>query len=180
MVRSLGFGSTDRTNRPIQTRFRYGCGLRFHQPLTLLDPVTRRIILQQARYSAIAAPCGRAIGLVKLVCIRFQVLFTPRQGFFSPFPRGTRSLSVAREYLALEGGPPGFPRDFTCPVVLRNSSGVCLDFAYGAVTLYGRPFQDRSAIRRFLTPRFCTGRALQHRNEHAARGLGYSPFARHY
>jgi hypothetical protein len=24
-----------------------------------------------------------------------------------------------REYLALEGGPPDFPRDFPCPVVLR-------------------------------------------------------------
>ena len=30
----------------------------------------------------------------------------PSQGFFSPFPHGTGSLSVSQEYLALEDGPP--------------------------------------------------------------------------
>jgi hypothetical protein len=44
--------------------------------------------------------------------------FTPLPGFFSPFPRGTRSLSVTQEYLALRGGPRGFNRDFTCPGLL--------------------------------------------------------------
>ena len=52
----------------------------------------------------------------------FQVLLTPRQGFFSPFPRGTCALSVVREYLALGGGPPGFPQGFPCPAVLGNYS----------------------------------------------------------
>ena len=47
-------------------------------------------------------------------------LSLPSQGFFSPFPHGTGSLSVAREYLALRDGPRRFPRDFTCPAVLRN------------------------------------------------------------
>ncbi len=42
----------------------------------------------------------------------------PLQGFFSPFPRGTRSLSVVEEYLALEDGPPRFPPDCTCLAVL--------------------------------------------------------------
>jgi hypothetical protein len=46
----------------------------------------------------------------------------PSQGFFSPFPHGTGSLSVTREYLALRDGPRRFPRDFTCPAVLRNLS----------------------------------------------------------
>ena len=32
----------------------------------------------------------------------------PAQGCFSPVPHGTRSLSVTRESLALEGGPPSF------------------------------------------------------------------------
>jgi hypothetical protein len=49
-------------------------------------------------------------------------LSLPSQGFFSPFPHGTGSLSVAREYLALRDGPRRFPRDFTCPAVLRNLS----------------------------------------------------------
>ena len=43
----------------------------------------------------------------------------PSQGFFSPFPHGTGSLSVAREYLALRDGPRGFSRDFPCPAILR-------------------------------------------------------------
>ena len=46
----------------------------------------------------------------------------PSQGFFSPFPHGTGSLSVTRKYLALRDGPRRFPRDFTCPAVLRNPS----------------------------------------------------------
>ncbi len=42
----------------------------------------------------------------------------PSQGFFSPFPRGTCSLSVAKEYLALSGGPDRFAQSFTCTVLL--------------------------------------------------------------
>lgn len=44
--------------------------------------------------------------------------FTPLPGFFSPFPRGTGSLSVTQEYLALRDGSRRFTRDFTCPVLL--------------------------------------------------------------
>ncbi len=40
--------------------------------------------------------------------------------YFSPFPHGTSSLSVAKEYLALGDGPPGFPQDSSCPAVLGN------------------------------------------------------------
>ena len=43
----------------------------------------------------------------------------PSQGFFSPFPHGTGSLSVTKEYLALRDGPRRFSRDFTCPAILR-------------------------------------------------------------
>ena len=43
----------------------------------------------------------------------------PLSGFFSSFPHGTCSLSVSREYLALEGGPPRFKQDFSCPILLR-------------------------------------------------------------
>ena len=46
----------------------------------------------------------------------------PSQGCFSPFPHGTCSLSVTSEYLALRDGPRSFPRDFTCPAVLRYPS----------------------------------------------------------
>jgi hypothetical protein len=74
--------------------------------------------------SSIPESCPSGIALPLLVNARFQVLFTPRQGFFSPFPRGTGTLSVAREYLALESGLPNFAPNFTCSVLLRYSSRV--------------------------------------------------------
>ena len=43
----------------------------------------------------------------------------PYSGFFSPFPHGTRSLSVSQEYLALSDGSDRFRQDFTCPALLR-------------------------------------------------------------
>ena len=49
-------------------------------------------------------------------------LSLPAQGCFSPVPHGTRSLSVTRESLALEGGPPSFTPDSSCRALLRNST----------------------------------------------------------
>ena len=72
--------------------------LRFFN-LTLHDTITRRFILQKARHH--------------------PLYFTPLPGFFSPFPHGTCSLSVTREYLALRDGPRGFRQDYTCLAVLR-------------------------------------------------------------
>ena len=74
-----------------------------------------------------------------LVSIRFQVLFhSPHRGAFHLSLTVLCSLSVMYEYLGLEGGPPMFRQDFTCPALLESSS---ITFAYGAVTRYGRPFQ---------------------------------------
>jgi hypothetical protein len=42
------------------------------------------------------------------------------------------------EYLGLEGGPPMFRQDYTCPALLESYH---ITFAYGAVTRYGRTFQ---------------------------------------
>jgi hypothetical protein len=63
----------------------------------------------------------------------------PSSGCFSPFPHGTCSLSVIEEYLGLEGGPPVFRQDFTCPALLMafNRPDV-----YGAITHYG-PVSNR-------------------------------------
>src|SRR5579875_2204052 len=62
----------------------------------------------------------------------------PLSGCFSPFPLGTCSLSVAEEYLGLEGGPPMFRQDFTCPALLESLMAFA---SYGAVTRYGPAFQ---------------------------------------
>ena len=70
----------------------------------------------------------------------------PSSGFFSPFPHGTSSLSVSGEYLVLGDGPPGFPQDFKCPVVLRNALTAIVDFAYGSITLCAPAFQLCSTI----------------------------------
>ena len=58
------------------------------------------------------------------------------------------------EYLALEGGPPNFPRNSTCSAVLtplgsRRWPGV----GYGALTPCGRPFQRRSPTGQASIPR---------------------------
>src|SRR5689334_23481035 len=73
-------------------------------------------------------------------------LSLPAQGCFSPVPHGTRSLSVTRESLALEGGPPGFTPGYSCRALLRNTTTHRFDVAYRAVTVSGAPFQGTSAI----------------------------------
>ena len=47
----------------------------------------------------------------------------PSSGCFSPFPHGTRTLSVSQEYLALPDGPGGFTQDYSCPALLRSTAG---------------------------------------------------------
>ena len=79
--------------------------------LTSLHTYTRRTVLQKVRYRTY-------IVLYLLVKTRFQVLFTPLPGSFSPFLHSTAPLSVIRSYLGLGGGPPGFPADSSCPLVL--------------------------------------------------------------
>ena len=49
-------------------------------------------------------------------------LSLPAQGCFSPVPHGTRPLSVIRESLALEGGPPSFTPGSSSRALLRNST----------------------------------------------------------
>ncbi len=114
--------------------------------LTSPHTITRRLILQKARGHFTSAQ--RLTALPRLVGARFQVLFhDPSPGHFSPFPHGTGSLSVTREYLGLGGGPPRFTRDFTGPVLLGIPPGSRLSFAYGGVTLCADVFQTSSATR---------------------------------
>ena len=77
----------------------------------------------------------------------FRFYFTPLPGFFSPFPHGTRALSVASVYLALRGGPRRFTPTFTVPALLGMTTRGRSSFAYGAVTRCGAPFQNASARR---------------------------------
>ena len=157
-----------RLTRPIQTRFR--CGSLFS--LTLPHAVTRWLILQKARrrrQKSAPTACRQTVsGTISL----------PSSGYFSPFPHGTGSLSVTREYLGLEGGPPRFPPGFTCPAVLRCHTRRHRRFAYGALTLFGRPFHAVLLPRCFVTSVVCgptTPKALAQ-----LPVCPISPFARHY
>ena len=98
-------------NRPIQTRFRcaYTYRLKLAAYTKSLTHYTKGTRSRPAR------------GLPLLVGIPFQdTLSLPSSGCFSPFPHGTCSLSVTEEYLGLEGGPPMFRQDFTCPALLED------------------------------------------------------------
>ena len=114
MDRSLGFGST---------------ALHSFALLRLALASAPCFPLNLARYRN--SPVHSAKGTLSLVNelellvnTRFQNLyFTPLPGFFSPFPHGTCSLSVIREYLALRDGPRRFRQDFTCPALLRIHYG---------------------------------------------------------
>ena len=98
------------------------------------------------------------MGLQLLVSIRFQVLFhSPNRGAFHLSLTVLCSLSVMYEYLGLEGGPPMFRQDFTCPALLESFS---ITFTYGAITRYGHTFQSVLLIKE--------------------KALAWSRFARHY
>src|SRR6516162_8551939 len=150
MRRSLRFGSTIRDcKRPVQTRFRYG----YPSPVNLATHRNSQAHSSKGTRSH-HTPRGRGVTLPRLVSTRFQVLFhDPSPGCFSPFPHGTSPLSVTREYSGLGGGPPGFTRDSTGPVLLGNTPGSRTGFAYGTVTRYGAAFQRLPLPARFVTPR---------------------------
>ena len=189
MGSSPGFGSTPaHIDALIRTRFPYGSGA---EPLNLASesnsPAHYSIGTRSPTPVRIALWCRAPTACRHTVSGSISL---PAQGFFSPFPHGTGSLSVASEYLALEGGPPGFGRDSPCPALLGNTTeGVSTDFAYGAVTLYGASFHTLRLSGRFVTPR--SSRRLEPVASHnpavatagafyATVGLGCSPFARRY
>src|ERR1700735_1760301 len=172
-----------RLNRPIQTRFRYGYPTR----VNLATYRNSQAHSSKGTWSLHFSP--KADTLPRLVGTRFQVLFhDPSPGCFSPFPHGTCSLSVTREYLGLGGGPPRFTRDFSGPVLLGIPSGSRPGFAYGGITRYASAFQRLRLPKRFITPRQdsspdWTVPLPRPRNacwlSHAT-GLASSPFAHHY
>ncbi len=184
MRRSPRFGSTAcDSGRPIQTRFRYGSPTRVnlathHNSQAHSSKGTQSHHKQASLFT-----------LLRLVGTRFQVLFhDPSPGRFSPFPHGTRSLSVIRKYLGLPGGPGRFTQDSSSPVLLGNTPNSRQNFAYPAITVYGRPSQSVRLPHRFLTVRGDSGlprKVPQPRTRNARRlshahGLASSAFAHHY
>src|SRR5262249_40099722 len=120
MARSPRFGSNPRDwDAHFGLAFAAPAGQR---PLSLPRRLTRRIIMQKARRrSGALRPHGTSTACRHTVSGTISLL---SQRFFSPFPHGTGSLSVAREYLALESGLPRFRRGFTCPALLGIRLGI--------------------------------------------------------
>ena len=165
MDRSPGFGSTATDYALFRLAFASAPGLR---PLTMPVTVTRRFILQKARTHARTA-------LVLLVGTRFQGLFHSAPAVLFTFPSRYWFTIGRQAYLALEGGPPGFPRDSSCPVVLgirlaapRLSPTGLLPSVAGL----SRPVRLDSGHRILGVP--------QPQRRLLGAGLGSSPFARRY
>ena len=114
--------------RPVRTRFRCGSPLAWprRRPRLAGSFFNRHAVTRHA-----CSRCSWARG--------FRRCFTPLPGCFSPFPHGTRPLSVTGWCLALEGGPPCFPPGFTCPAVLGPRGPGAAGDAYGALTRCGPP-----------------------------------------
>jgi hypothetical protein len=126
----------------------------------------------------------------------------PSQGFFSPFPHGTGSLSVEDEYLALPDGPGRFPQGFSCPAVLRSHSKAEVHFHVRGCHPLWPAFPDRSinalpslfwSKRSALSSSAFRFRIARSRwlialisgpttpdSPCESSGLGFSAFARHY
>ena len=99
------------TDRPIKTRFPYA------SPNWLSLPLRSKSLTHYTKGTP-SPPKGAPTACTYTVSGSISL---PSPGFFSPFPHGTSSLSVGREYLALEGGPPIFKQSFTCSVLLDIS-----------------------------------------------------------
>jgi hypothetical protein len=118
--------------------------------LTLHVRITSRLIKQEARRQAFPGKPGHGPPTACKHTVSGSISL-PSQGCFSPFPHGTGSLSVAREYLALESGLPSFPPDYTCPVVLRIPLRVRSTVDYGVLTLYDSAFQQIRLVVELIT-----------------------------
>lgn len=96
--------------RPIQTRFR--CASTYRLKLAAYSKsLTHYTKGTPSPHMEAPTACRHPVsGTVSL----------PLSGCFSPFPHGTGALSVTEEYLGLEGGPPMFRQDFTCPALLED------------------------------------------------------------
>jgi hypothetical protein len=125
--------------RPLQTRFRSGSG---YHSLNLATDGNSPVRSTKSTPS----PGGPkpSPGSDIMSAHGFRISFTPLDGVLFTIPSRYLSAIGHLGYLALEGGPPCFQRDFACPAVLTVSNPSHSIFTYGTLTLSGRPFQQRS------------------------------------
>ena len=104
-------GRSARTTRPFGLAFAPAPPV---PGLASLARLTRRLILQKARRHPIS--CDR--GSDRPEAQGFRICFTPLTGVLFTVPSRYWFTIGRWRYLALGGGPPCFPPDFSCPAVL--------------------------------------------------------------
>ena len=89
-----------------------------------LNPLTSPHRSNSPAHSSIGTPSPRRIEAPTACRPTVSGLFHSPSGVLFTFPSRYLCAIGRQGYLALEGGPPCFPRDSTCPVVLTDASGV--------------------------------------------------------
>ncbi len=119
MCSSRGFASTATDlNRPVQTRFRFGYAA---ERLNLARD--RKSPDHYAKGTPSPIPLARHRALTACRHVVSGSVSSPCRGSSHLSLALLGSLSVAREYLALGDGPPGFGLTSTCRVLLRCRLG---------------------------------------------------------
>ena len=165
MDRSSGFGSTTQYFIAL-FKLAFATAPRLYR-LTSHHIVTRRPVLQKVRHHTRVVLC-------LLVSIRFQVLFHSSPEVLFTFPSRYYTLSVTKSYLALGDGPPVFPPDSTCPVVLWILTTIP---TISLTRLLLSFVQLSNCVRLCLIIDFVSPSPLQIL---LSKGLGSFPFAHHY
>ena len=165
MGSSPGFGSTARDHVALFT-----LAFASAPPVGLTKPrtVTRGLIMQKASRHP-----GTSPGLRHLVSTRFQVLFHSPPGVLFTFPSRYLFAIGHRVVFSLGRWASRIRAGFHVSRRTWDTFRAGLDFAYGAVTPSGGPFQSLP----LSSPIPCEGPATLRRKR---RSLDCSPFARHY
>ncbi len=113
-------------------------GLAFAAPppvtgLGLLRAITRRLIMQKAG--------GHPIKRLPLTCRQFRYYFTPLTGVLFTFPSRYWFTVGRHRVFSLTPWSAQIHTGFHVSRATQDTSRLSSVFAYGALTLYGRPFQ---------------------------------------
>ena len=154
------------TERPVQTRFRFGYTSRLNLA------ANRNSRTHYAKGTPSGLPCG--IALRPIVSGRFQVYFTTLIGLLFTFPSRYLFAIGCQVVFSLGGWSPPIPTGFHVSRGTWDTSRAVFGFVYGSFTLYGGTFQSTSTT--------VHGPTSRSRNPGSANGsgLGCSPFARRY
>ncbi len=161
------------TCRPIQTRFRCGSGIYF---LNLATSYNSPVHSTKGTPSGIVSSEDKTIALRLLVGIRFQVLFHYPPGVLFTFPSRYLFTIGCQLVFSLRRWSSRIPTEFHG---FRGTQEFKPErfrvFAYGAITLYGAPFQLASANTKFCnSPSLPIQAPLKPYNPPPATQLGFN------